>query len=134
MSDENNTTTSESKNDHAREQARAQLASIVEMVAGLDRDFDDETAREAIQAAPLEIQVRSDWHTPGETPGAAEYMILLCTDGPAVRIVGELDGSQPERARIEFQDWGTPWTELVDITHAESDALLRYAQVFYFGE
>jgi hypothetical protein len=95
----------------------------------------EEQARERIQHDALEVQVRSDWHNPGEehnTP--SEFYILLCTGGPAVRIMGELDNHlQPSRAWIEYQDWATPWTEY----HGEnfdSDALLTYCHQFFFGE
>ncbi|MDD5510450.1 MAG: hypothetical protein PHI12_06555 [Dehalococcoidales bacterium] len=96
---------------------------------------DRDNAAEKIQEDPLEV--RSDWHTPGDDDfnKPAEYKILLCTGGPACRIVGDLDEhGQPDRARIEYQDWFTPWIELVDITSEERDALLAYAQQFYFGE
>jgi hypothetical protein len=46
----------------------------------------------------------------------SEFMILLCTGGPAVRIRGELDRySEPEKPRIEYQDWFTPWQTLPDV-------------------
>ena len=174
--------------ERAREQARAQLASIVEMVAALECDYDrldelreergainlaiaesaqdsnerelylmelckwdsenleeltslnddagdcesEEDARERIQEDALSVEVRADWHELTNDPVSPdEFQILLCTGGPAVRIIGELDEHlQPSRAWIEYQDWGTPWTELVEF----SDAILTYCQVFYFGE
>jgi hypothetical protein len=62
-------------------------------------------------------------------------MILLCTGGPAVRVFGTLDEHmQPDSARLEYQDWFTPWAPYVCPTEAESDALLTYCQQFYFGE
>lgn len=91
-------------------------------------------AREAIQNDALDVQVRSDWHNPGDADtSASEFMILLCTGGPAVRIMGELDEHmQPCRAWIEYQDWGTPWTHASGII--EQSTLLEYCQQFYFGE
>lgn len=95
----------------------------------------EDEARERIMEDPLEVQVRSDWHAPGElhaTP--SEFYILLCTGGPAVRIMGELDDAlQPSRAWIEYQDWGTPWTHAVSIP-LEQSTLLRYCAQFYYGE
>ena len=38
---------------------------------------------------------------------------------------------QPETARLEYQDWFTPWTEYYQ---ADENTLLEYAQCFYFGE
>lgn len=92
----------------------------------------EDAARERIQEDPLDISVRSDWQNIGETLTPSEFTILLCTGGPAVRIVGELDQyNQPSRAWIEYQDWFTPWAELVDgVSHSD---LLTYCQQFYFG-
>ena len=97
---------------------------------------DDDSARESITDDPLSVEVRTDWYTPGDSDNnPTEYNILLCTGGPACRIIGDLDEhGQPDRARIEYQDWFTPWIELVSITSEERDALLTYAQQFYFGE
>lgn len=92
---------------------------------------DEDAARDNIQEDPLEVAVRSDWTTPGETLEASEFMILLCTGGPAVRIVGELNQGEPCRAWLEYQDWGTPWTQYFG---ASSATLCQYASHFYFGE
>lgn len=92
---------------------------------------DEDAARDNIQEDPLEIQVRSDWTNPGEPLEAGEFMILLCTGGPAVRIVGELNRGEPCRAWLEYQDWGTPWTQWFG---ASSDTLCEYAANFFFGE
>jgi len=146
--------------DRAMEQARAQLDSIIEMVehlehsqectCGGDREeceltldlpaedwksyHDEDEALEAIHQDPLSVLVRSDsWYSPGEAPPEPdEYEILLCTGGPAVRIIGDLDcNNQPKNARMEFQDWGTSW-EYYGTTSDEDKALLAYAQVFCF--
>lgn len=107
-----------------------ELADL-EAAAGDCESQDD--ASERIQEDPLDINIRSDWQTIGETLEPSEFTILLCTGGPACRIVGELDQyKQPCRAWIEYQDWFTPWTELVDgVSH---DDILTYCQQFYFGE
>lgn len=94
---------------------------------------DADKAQEAISEDPLSVEVRSDWHTPGDEDGAkdAEFCILLCTGGPAVRIIGSLDQwSEPDRAQLEYQDWFTPWEEYVP---ARSAVLVRYASQFWFG-
>ena len=103
----------------------------LETAAG-DCENEDE-ARERIQEDPLDISVRSDWQNIGETLTPSEFTILLCTGGPAVRIVGELDQhNEPSMAWIEYQDWYTPWAELADgVSHSD---LLTYCQQFYFGE
>lgn len=100
--------------------------------------LDDERQRENIcSEGALEVQVRGDWHTPGDKEAASEpteYFILLGTGGPAARIRGKLDECfQPETAMFEYQDWFKPWT--VAQTSDEEDAtLLEYAKQFWFGE
>lgn len=97
---------------------------------------DSEAARRRIEEDALSVEVRSDWHTPGDEDASqpSEYNILITTGGPAARIIGELDGyQQPKTARFEYQDWFTPWTEAN--TQSSDDAvMLKYAQQFYFGE
>lgn len=157
--------------ERAKEQAKAQLDSIIGMVkrlehcqdcqgedceltdreiyAGLDLFYkegdiateeereqyhNEDEARQSISEDPLSVQVRSDWHTPGKEEAPAEYEILLCTGGPACRIVGQLGQHQePETAVIEYQDWFTPWETYHNTTGDEDAALLTYAQQFYFG-
>jgi hypothetical protein len=105
----------------------------LEEAAGDCESEDD--ARERIQEDALEVQVRSAWYTPSSNQNVTpdEFYILLCTGGPAVRIMGELDDNmQPSRAWIEYQDWGTPWTQLFG--EIEQSTLLEYCQQFYFGE
>ena len=164
-------TTADTK--RAKDQARAQLDSIREMVkrfqhcqdcdgegceltdeeiyGGLsffyqadskateeDREnyHNEEEARQAISEDPLAVEVRTDWHSPGdENDKPTEYFILLCTGGPAVRIIGKLDEyQQPETAEIEYQDWFIPWVRYADTTSEEDEALLTYARQFYFSE
>jgi hypothetical protein len=170
--------------DHAKEQAKAQMESIIEMVANLTREgaaenyvrdltpekvielladeesdenvtvddlreqlagliadesiepddfeFDEDEARQTIQDDALSVLVRSDWYELGsEDNEPAEFEILLCTGGPAVRIVGDLDGGSPSRPRLQYQDWGTPWTEYFDV---ERDTLQTFCEQFYFGD
>lgn len=148
---------------HAEQQAKAQAESVAEMVARLDHaqncdcdyeqfvednelcdadvkfeseeEFDEYhaeyKAEQRIQDDALEVSVRSGWESSKDEFEAEDFIILLCTGGPAVRIRGELSDGQPDRAWLEYQDWGTPWTRFFDV---EQDALLAYAQCFYFGE
>ena len=95
---------------------------------------DEDSARQRIEEDALSVEVRSDWHTPGETDlEADEYAILITTGGPAARITGNLSGGQPTSAVFEYQDWFKPWTQ-VYTNSADDEVMLRYAQVFYFGE
>jgi len=151
--------TAKPEEDHGQNNARAWLDNIREMVAALealesgeteeatidgDTYADPDEVRERIQESALSVQVRSGWYTPGETPTAEEFCILLTTGGPALRIIGELDDyGQPDNARLEYQDWGTPWTpfslfgddgkSIEEASATESD-VLTFAQCFYFGE
>ena len=94
---------------------------------------DQEEALERIYEDPLSVQVQSGWHNPGEKSQLEEFEILLCTGGPAVRIMGDLnEHNEPCRAYMQYQDWGTPWTDYYE--EGCGDVCLEYAQVFYFGE
>ena len=85
-----------------------------------------EEAEEAIYNSPLSIQYRSGWASSPEDMQPEEFEILLCTGGPAVRILGELDfNGCPHRAWLEFQDWGTPWAHYYE--EGAGDTLLDYA-------
>ena len=134
--------TSEQDTERAEEQAKAQLECIRELVAALEEaeaDIGDRTgeerdeARQAIEEDALSVEGRSDWHEIGGDSDPDEYCILLCTGGPAVRIIGRLDQySEPESARLQYQDWSTPWQELI-LSSKDYATLLTYAQCFYFG-
>jgi len=110
-----------------------ELAELTMAVTVDGEELDEDAIHERIQESPLSVEVRGDWHAPGEEDeGPSEFNILLSTGGPALRIIGDLDANrEPTRARLQYQDWGTPWTELVDVDH---DDLLAWCCVFYFGE
>ena len=129
---EKNKTQQESLNDIGKNA----FAAIAEMVARLEKaEFDDneneiEASRDAICEDPLSLQVRSGWHAPGCDSSPEEFNLLLGTGGPAVRIIGELDQyGEPYSARLETQDWGTPWTEYRE---ADEAILLTYARQFVY--
>ncbi len=122
--------------DTSASQARAQFESIAELVKGLGSDdphvYDEAQTR--IHEDALEVTVRSGWFTPGTQTEPREFCLLLCTGGPAVRIVGPLNEHlEPSGAALEHQDWFTPWTEY-ELSTDERDTLIRYASCFYFGE
>ncbi len=109
-----------------------------------DEYHDEDAANQALDEDPLSVLVRSGWYDTveshhrfdrGDVALPEEYEILLCTGGPAVRIRGDLNQNcEPETARLEYQDWGTPWTEYHTDTSNTHCHLLAYAQHFYFGE
>jgi hypothetical protein len=105
---------------------------LVELEATAGDCESREDAEQRIHEDPLEITLAGEWSL-GDTPKADKAYILLGTGGPATRIVCELDGDmQPERAYIQAQDWGTPWTDCPGVI--DRDTLLTYCQQFYFGE
>lgn len=121
---------------HAEQNAAAWLASILEMVAALDAETEGDAAFSAIHESVLDVSVRTDWFSPGQQHDASvgEYAILLTTGGPALRLTGALDADAPDAwPRLEFQDWGTPWTEYLAAREHRA-ALQRFAACFYFGE
>ena len=181
---------SEEKDERAKQQAAAQLSSIREMVAALNREsaadlfvkdltethcinvltdlagekltgeesleelrelvaqriteesiepdgfeFDEEEARQTIQEDALSVEMRSGWYNPGSLDATPEeYMILLCTGGPACRIIGKLsEHGEPETAKLQYQDWYTPWEDYRIDMEEEAD-VVKYAQQFYFGQ
>lgn len=125
----------------SEQQAAAQLASIKELVAArraaeaADDHIAHDEARNRIHEDALDVSVRDGWRQIGhKSEGPEEYLILLCTGGPACRIIGQLnDSNEAETARIEHQDWGTPWTEY-DISAEDEEIVLDYANTFYFGD
>ena len=123
--------------ENAERQAQAQLESIVAMVAAFrmaGHDGEREAAEATIRDDPLSVEVRADWHAVGaEQSRATEFRIELCTGGPAVRIIGDLDQyCEPENPRVEYQDWFTPWRILASVTDEQNDALLEYCRAFCF--
>ncbi len=110
-----------------------EYAELLEASTGLDVNYpckSREDAEERIQQDPLSVRIFGE-RINGEWE-ADRFEILLCTGGPACRIMGELDGNQePSRAWLEHQDWGTPWTQFYDV---EQDTLLAYARCFFYGE
>ena len=109
----------------------------VESVTFDGETFEDEDSlRERLEEGPLSVRVRNGWYAPGSGADAEpeEFEILLSTGGPALRIIGEMGmWSRPERPVLQWQDWGTPWTDH-DLTRAEAEALEAYCGLFYFGE
>lgn len=100
-----------------------ELAELEE-TAGNCADYEE--AMQRIYESPLSVEFRSGWSSDPQDLQVEEFQILLCTGGPAVRIMGELgfDG-EPARAWLEYQDWGTPWTQYFD---ASQDVLIDFAR------
>ena len=105
----------------------AELATL-EAAAG---DYaDEDEARTALLDNALDVQVRSGWTATGQQLVPGEFMLLLCTGGPAVRIVGELEDGTVTRAWMEYSDWSTSWTECF-AEGIDNDVLAEYAGFFF---
>jgi|TARA_R100000081_G_C4663759_1_gene88972 hypothetical protein len=95
-----------------------------------------EEIRESILNSALSVEFRSGWYSSlydrvriGEP---AEFKILLTWGGPALRVIGEIEENYAVNPKLQFQDWGTPWTDL-EITEDQQDALNWFCNCFYFG-
>ena len=123
----------ELRNLEAEEMTDEEKEELLELEEAAGDCEDEEDARQRIQEDPLEVSIRSGWYAPGETPEPEEFRILLCTGGPAVQIIGELDEyKQPCRAWLQYQDWFTSWTDYIE--PGTSDDILTYCREFYFGD
>lgn len=139
----------EDDNNHALQNAKGWADSIVEFYDAyvklqdgeenveVDSDpiKDEDALRERVAESVLAIQVRSNWHDVGDPAEDAEFYVLLSTGGPALRLIGDLDlHNQPTDVRMEYQDWGTPWTEHHPDHENWDDALEFFLGCFYFGD
>ena len=89
--------------------------------------------RESILNSALSVEFRSGWYSSlDEETKPEEFKILLTWGGPALRIIGELDDYGPINPKLQFQDWGTPWTDF-EITKDQQKALNWFCNCFYFG-
>lgn len=121
------------------QQAQAQIDWISDAMRryreaqAADGYADMESIEQEIYEDPLEISVRSMWTPLGQEMQADEFRILLCTGGPAVQIVGDLDehGCVYGNPRIEHQDWFEGW-KTYPLTDEQQEALLAYCNVFNF--
>ena len=98
-------------------------------------DPDPEAVRECIENEareyPLSLCVRCEaWHPVGGRLDPDSYEILLCTGGPAVRIIGDLNCADwPVDPVLQCQDWGTPWQPV----ECDTRALVWFAELFTYA-
>lgn len=114
----------------AQEQARYKYESIVEMMQRRDAaktEKEEDDSLEEIEQFPLSVMLRGDWHEPytDKKVDDVEYQILLCTGGPAVRIIGDLGEDGPCTAVLECQDWFEQWTQCN--SEYNEDVLIEFA-------
>lgn len=126
--------------DHAKQNAAAWAASIFGMIAARDaaHEADDldaiDAAEREIYESPLSVLVRDGWRAMdgfGNDSSAEEYQILLSTGGPALRIYGSInEHGAAHDAILQWQDWGTPWTDYHATTEEQDAAILDFAGQF----
>ena len=130
---------------HALQNAIGHIESIVEdyenfnyidsLNVTCNEDYEkQEEIKENILNSALSIEFRSGWTSNPNQLEIEEFKILLTWGGPALRVIGELDQyKQPENIKMQFQDWGTFWTDF-EITENQQEALNWFCNCFYFGE
>jgi len=131
--------TTTTKQNHALQNAEGHIESIVDdfkkdqqLQDSNDYNQQDEL-RESILNSALSVEFRSGWSTNPEQLEIEEFKILLSWGGPALRVIGDLDKyKQPENIKMQFQDWGTPWTDF-EITESQQKALNWFCDIFYCG-
>ena len=127
------------KTNHALNNAIGHIESMVEdfkkdqqLQESNDYNQQDEL-RESILNSALSVEFRSGWYSSlDEETKPEEFKILLTWGGPALRIIGELDDYGPVNPKLQYQDWGTPWTDF-EITKDQQKALNWFCNCFYFG-
>lgn len=106
---------------------------LAELEEAAGDNADREEAENAIMADPLNVEVRSGWQAaPVDTFEPEEFRIVLCTGGPHVELVGDIDRGTPSRVRVLYRYWGTSGEYFPD--KQEREALETYCAHFYFGE
>ncbi len=97
----------------------------------LTGEYDSQDAVEtAIREDALCVEYRSGWGNHGEELKPEEFRIVLCTGGPHVEIVGDIDRhGEPSRPHILYKDWGDSG-ELFDF---DRYAILEYCGFYVMG-
>ena len=92
-----------------------------------------EEIKESVLNSALSVEFRSGWYSSlDDEQVPEEFKILLTWGGPALRIIGELDNYGPVNPKLQYQDWGTSWTDF-EITENQQEALNWFCNCFYFG-
>lgn len=132
----------------AKNQAKAQVESIVELIQYLSWDWDGladdeiphpldyqsrEEVEQSIQEKPLSVEVRSGWASSHHLFDAEEFRIVLCTGGPHVEIQGDVGlHGEPQDVKVLYADWAEKGEYI--LSDEEEQAVTEFCQQFYFGE
>ena len=138
-------TTTTKKRNHAFNNAKGHIESIVEDFetgsyiessnpTTQEQEEKLEEIKESILNSALSVEFRSGWSTNFDQLEIEEFKILLTWGGPALRVIGDLDQyKQAENIKLQFQDWGTYWTDY-ELTEKEEESLNWFCNCFYFGD
>ena len=142
------TTSQTKKENHALNNAIGHIKSMVENFEEIsylnslnpttqEQEERIEEITQGVLNSALSVEFRSGWYCSlydrvriGEP---AEFKILLTWGGPALRVIGELDNYGPVNPKLQYQDWGTFWTDL-EITEDQQESLNWFCNCFYFGD
>jgi len=131
------TTTNPTKPNHALDNCKGQLETIVELYMLRDLDDDERDIMQEAQDMALDVCWKSDdWQAVGteERFTPTKGRVLLSWGGPACQVICDLGDSHPLNPEIQWQDWGTPWTSHCDLTELEITALEWFVDQFWWGE
>ena len=139
---------STTKTNHALQNAISTMETMVENyengsyieqsnVTTQDQEEKLEEIRESILNSALSVEFRSGWYSSlydrVRIGQPAEFKILLAWGGPALRVIGEIEENYAVNPKLQYQDWGTSWTDL-EITGDQQKALNWFCNCFYFGD
>ena len=134
------TTSQTKKENHALNNAIGHIESMVEdfkkdQLFEKIKDYDaQDQLRESVLNSALCVEFRSGWYSSlNDELVPEEFKILLTWGGPALRVIGELDNYGPVNPKLQYQDWGTFWTDL-EITEDQQESLNWFCNCFYFGD
>ena len=129
------------KENHALNNAIGHIESMVDdfkkdqqLQESNDYDQQDEL-RESVSNSALSVEFRSGWYSSPESITdlrPEEFKILLSWGGPALRVIGEIEENYAVNPKLQYQDWGTAWTDL-KITEDQQESLNWFCNCFYFG-
>ena len=131
-------TSTPTKPNHALDNCKGQLETIVELYMLRDLDDDDrDIMQEAQDMALGDVCWKSDdWQSvmckEGFSP--TKGRVLLSWGGPACQVICDLSNGDPSDPEIQYQDWGTPWTSHHDLIELERTALEWFVNQFWWGE
>lgn len=99
---------------------------------------DPDEIRERVTERALLVEVCSDWllWPPAVSCNLTDYRITLTVGGPALRLEGELSAwcdrltGAPKTAKIQWMNWGIPWSDYEPETDL-NDELLWFAALFF---